>query len=456
MSNRDELPLGMVRTPNGLGRADTPWPLFGVILGGSQRGKSEYSFSPFLHQALIRREGGIFVDPSSTAIAKLKRFLGAEGVRERVREISRDPDKPQLSYNPFDVTGLTPGQVADKASAFVDMYTVVQGWNFGANARAINLTHQSVSLLLALNRRLPPHLQATIFQIPTLLYNDPWRKLVLEAVPERQTGFWLNEFSQIKKEASPPITHRLNSVREDPALRALLGASRSNFSLRQAMDERLIVLADIGKPGIPHTFLANLLLHDLVAAFFSRGEKIKEPRFVFVLDELQTYDGATNGSVADLLEGTAKFGGRGFALTQHFMRLASNTQKALLANRRLMVCFTLEMVAAKSIAADWLKGPDASVLPNLPAYEAIVDTEVSGHRAQFKVRTLPAERLWKAHLNDAAVPALQERLDGLGRSSEDVSRELDTLEERITDHLRSLGIVAASEGPDNVLPMVAE
>src|SRR6202022_2011416 len=105
------------------------------------------------------------IDPTQTAVEKLKRFLGAEGVRERVRELHRDYGRPQLSYNPLDMSGQDRGRLHFKLEAFIDLFVVMQGWDSKQNQRAINLSHQTVLALMELNLLLPPELQATIFQI---------------------------------------------------------------------------------------------------------------------------------------------------------------------------------------------------------------------------------------------------------------------------------------------------
>lgn len=445
----DVQPLGDARDANGESFRGTQVPLSGVVLGGSQNGKTEYALEVFLHQVLVRGEGGIFIDPSYRAVAKAKPFLTALGNRERVREITVRPQQPQISYNPLSMVGRTRADIPPVLDAFVDLFTVLQGWDGKANQRAINVTSQAVEVLLELNLRLPAAAQATVFQIPKLLTDQFWRNNLLPAVPERLRSFWRGEFEVIGKDATPPVTHLLRYVAGNPALRALLGASEANFSFRQAMDEKLIVLAHIGEPGERQRFLANLLLHDMVHAFFSRGDD-GGPTFCYVLDELQTYDGSAGASVADALEGTAKFGGRGYALTQNFLRLSRDTQIALLTNRRLLISFNLEPQAAERVSKGWTRGPSPAVLSALAPHEAIVDCAVEDERHQFKIRTRPVGRVFADYYDPAGLPALDKLIASRGRPAEEVSQELETLDARILEHITRLHVAgeAAAEHSD--------
>lgn len=75
------------------------------------------------------------------------------------------------------------------------------------------------------------------------------------------------------------------------------------------MDRGTVVLACPGSGGTRDRLVANLLVFDLLHAAKGRADLAPErrrPFFVF-LDEVQTYDGASSGNLAALLEQTAKY-----------------------------------------------------------------------------------------------------------------------------------------------------
>lgn len=440
---RDVIPGGYVydarRGREVLLQLDRPTHASGI--GKSRRGKTTWVEGPWLHQALVRREGGAFFDPTAQAIDDVMAFLSPPHIAERVDLISREKGWPMPSYNLFDMYGEPEETVEDRLSAFANSFTAIQGWNSKENTRAINLSRQAAWVLLELGRKLPHHLQPTIFQLPTLLTNDKWRDAVLNCLKRPSlTNFWRYEYPKPNmRDASSPVTHMIYLCSSSSQLRALLGTSRSSFDWRRAMDEGRIVLICLGDEGDEQRILANLLLYDLVRALRSRGKQRDLPSFATVLDEVHTYDGAAGGSVADALEQTAKYGGLFYLLTQSFLTLKQRTQIALVTNTDLIVAGNLEPKAASIVAQGWIRGPDASVLPDLPKYHFVVDAEVQSVRYQFKVRAAEPKHLFPAYYKPELVEPLRTRLASHGRTAASVTPELERLDQSILDYIQGKG-----------------
>jgi hypothetical protein len=134
------------------------------------------------------------------------------------------------------------------------------------------------------------------------------------------------------------------------------------------MNERKIVLACPGADGAKDKLVANLFVFDLLHGAKSRALLAPEqrlPSYVF-LDEVQTYDGASNGTLASMLEQTAKYGIRGTLLNQNPDRLTSDTLNALTTNRSHLITTALNAHAAGMIAREWGGDPSASAIISLP------------------------------------------------------------------------------------------
>ncbi len=153
------------------------------------------------------------------------------------------------------------------------------------------------------------------------------------SMPRRQ--FFTERFPRLSEDAITPVTNLIDRLRSSTQLAALLGAQNSTYDIARAMNERKIVLACPGADGAKDKLVANLLVFDLLHGAKSRASLPPEKRLPFYvfLDEVQTYDGASNGTLASMLEQTAKYGVRGFLLNQNPDRLTSDTLNALTTNR---------------------------------------------------------------------------------------------------------------------------
>jgi hypothetical protein len=231
-------------------------------------------------------------------------------------------------------------------------------------------------------------------------------------------GFWQHEFPAIEKDAVPPVTNLLQALRASPALTALLGSSHSTFDIRGAIDAGQIVLVCPGAPGGEARLIANLLVFDLVSQATRRGEDIPRRQdrrpFLVVLDELQGYDGAVSGSIAEILEQLAEFGVVGLAMNQDPNRLTDRTLKAVLSNRSHLIATCLSYEAAQRIRNEVKGGVQAFTLAQLPRYHFVADVNLSeGRHARpdaFLVRPLSVQEAWADFHCPEKLGALEEAI----------------------------------------------
>jgi hypothetical protein len=101
------------------------------------------------------------------------------------------------------------------------------------------------------------------------------------------------------------------------------------------MDTGRIVLACLGAGGARDKLIANLLLYDLLHTAKARAHTPPEYRRVFyvVADEIQTYDGASGGTLAATLEQTAKYEIRAILCNQNPERLKPSERRDTRAGR---------------------------------------------------------------------------------------------------------------------------
>ncbi len=450
---RDVLPLGRVSGEQGqrivgLRLADT---FFTYTAGRSRWGKTELAITQFL--SLVRSgHGGMFLDPHEDAIRRIKSCLTEPELAERIVEldlVGTRSREGQPGWNLLAARGLSDDARERRVEAIVDSFASALQWG-ERNNRALTLTTQATAALIELSTVLPAELAPTIFQIPTLLGNPEWLEAILPylSVPRRQ--FFSERFPRMAEEAITPVTNLIDRLRSSTQLAALLGSQQSTYDIAKAMNEGRIVLACPGAGGARDRLMANLLVFDLLHAAKGRAHipPAQRREFYVFLDEVQTYDGASSGNLAALLEQTAKYGVRATLLNQNPERLTSATLNALTTNRSHLIATALNAHAAALIAREWASDPPANAITGLPRWTFIAQaTHHGGLTRPFLFENLAVTDLFADAYRPEQVPTIQPTIDkASGRvNSQETIRALDTLDERIRAHLASKADSKAAE-----------
>jgi hypothetical protein len=434
----DLIPLGKIATSSGeqivgVQTADT---FFTYIAGRSRYGKTEAAIAQFAH--IVRAgDGGLFLDPHGDGLERVEPYL-AEVAGERVVRIDLGPggSAEQPGWNLFELGGAAAESEA-RVEAIVDAFASALEWG-ERSTRAINLTTQAAAALAAIAGHLDAELAPTIFQIPTLLSDAEWRRAVLPYLPRADQRFWTDRFPLLASEAITPVTNMVDRLRRSGRVVSLLGQSQSTYRVREAMDAGKIVLACPGTGGTRDRLIANLLLFDLLHAARGRAELSPERRkpFWVFLDEVQSYDGATSGNLAALLEQSAKFGLRAVLLNQNPERLSAATLNALTTNRSHLLASTLNSHAAALVTKEWGGRVSPEALTKLERYRFIAQVTYKGSlSAPFALRGVRVEDVLD---EPAAGRACEGRRHAATprRSAVEVAAHLDGLDDRILAALR--------------------
>ncbi len=426
------MPLGKVSSEHGerLVGVQASETFFTYITGRSRYGKTETAVTMFTH--LVRSgHGGLFIDPHRDALARIKPHLDRRrasrpGGRDRPRAGRR---RRQPAWNLFELRGSSAREAEARVDAVVDAFAAAIGWG-EASTRAINLTTQAAGRW----PRSPGHpakLAPTIFQIPTLLADERWREAVLPFLPGpvRASG----------RALSPPRArgdHAGDQPGRPPA--GLRGDDRparqseGSFSVREAMDEGLIVLLCPGPAGAraadrqPRRLRrpARRPLAGRARAGGAQALRLASTRCRAM----------TSGSLAALLEQAAKFGLGAIYLNQNPERLRPATLAALTTNRSHLLASTLNSRAAGLIARELGGDLDAGALTRLPA----LPLRRAGHRRR---RAVARPSPWRgpgrgcawARGRRVGPPCWRRRsrASGRGRKVVEAIERLETLDERI-------------------------
>lgn len=434
---RDLIPLGTVRDGEG-GQRLVGLPVegtfFSYMAGRSRYGKTETGIGQFLHLARTGC-GCFFLDPHEDAIERIQHYLGEdERARLVVVNFADHVAERQIGWNLF---AADAGTAEQRLDAVVDAFSSALRWN-EVNARALNLTTQSAKALIDLAAGLPAELAPTIFQIPTLLGDERWRNTVLPHVSPPTRTFFRERFPLLSREAITPVTNLIDRLRIAPAIAAVLGNPVSSYDVRAAMDDGKIVLACPGSGSTRDRLIANFLVYDVLHAAKTRATlapQARRPFYVF-LDEVQTFDGAASGNLAAMLEQTAKYGIRAFLFNQNPERLTPATLDAITTNRSHLLTSALNARGAALLAREFGAAIDPATITNLKRHTFLASVTVQGGSTRpFLVHGASADDLYP---DPPPPPAPDTPADGeQGATVADTIAALDTLDQRIYDHLRS-------------------
>jgi hypothetical protein len=376
----DLIPVGKVRTEAGerLVGVRTEESFFTYVAGRSRYGKTEAAIAMFTH--LVRSgHGGLFLDPHGDALDRIRPYLTDPALARRVVEIDLGPGGPdaQPAWNLFALKDTDPEARVD---AIVAAFAAAVGWG-EQSTRAINLTTQAVAALARVAEVVDEEIAPTIFQLPTLLTDEGWREAVVPFLPAHARAFWTGRFPLLSPEAVTPVTNLVDRLRTSRATTALFGRSEGTFSVREAMDRGLIVLACPGSGGPREKLVAGLLAFDLLHAARSRAalDPGKRRRFVAVFDEVQSYDGE---SLAALLEQSAKFGLRAIFLNQDPERLRPATLNALTTNRSHLLTTALNSRSAALLSRELGGGVDPAALTRLERFRFVAQVTSGGELSE--------------------------------------------------------------------------
>lgn len=441
----DVLPLGYALSGEGTERlVGTPLKdlYFSFRIGRSRYGKTETALVQTLALAL-GGHGVWYLDPHADGWRRAAPMLTSPEVLERLWEIDltvRGDHHRIAGYNPLDMSapGMGREHIEDRVDAVVTGFASALSWSDAAS-RARTILTRACETLCHLGLRLPADHQPTLFQIPRLLSDESWREPLLAFLPDNLRRWWTVTFAKYPPDATPTVTNIIERLSSSPTLTAFFGSSVTTYDVRSAMDRGAVVF--VCPPGGDLGRIVNcLLVFDLFRAGRSRGDLPAEARrrFDVMVDELTSIDGASKGHLAAILEQLGKFGVHLHAMTQMAQRLTKTTRDALLQNQSLLSSTAGEIDAARVVTRQWAGQVEPDMLVNLPRFHHVLTTTSNGQvTAPFKVRGALVEELFAGHYAPERLPDQRHAIDvNLGRRPiGEILADLETLEERIHDHL---------------------
>ncbi len=237
---------------------------------------------------------------------------------------------------------------------------------------------------------------STLLDLPRLLTDPAFRKEVITHVNQREIlSFWFNEFDKysawLRSEAISPILNKVGQFLVNLPLRNIIGQSRSTFDLREIMDGRKILIANLskGKIGEDNTsVLGSLLLTEIWLNMLGRAEVPEDKRTPFYLyvDEFHSF---ITLSFASILSESRKYGLNLVMANQYMSQLDEKVRDSIFGNVGSIISFRVGAEDAEYLSREFSPFMEAD-FTNLPNYSIYLRLMIDGMTSTpFSATTLP-------------------------------------------------------------------
>jgi hypothetical protein len=362
-----------------------------LMLGKTGSGKTT-AIRNRIGYCLRAGEGLLALSPEADLIeAEVLPLIPPERLDDVVLIDPADLGQP-VSLNPLH---LQPGEDPDRrVDELMSVFARLTGDEDGsATPRMENILREGIHPLI----RIPG---MTLLDLERLLdrEDDSFRRWVVgQTTDERTRHFWTTTYPSYPKGADLPLRNRLGRFLRPRAVREILCAPGSGFSLRSAMDTGKVVLVKAAD-GLLGPANAQLIMHLMVAelqlAAMSRADLPPERRrfFTAFLDEWETTANPAATSYATLAARARKHGVGLVLALQSLSQVSTKLIRQVLSNTAVLVAFQISADDARRLAREMVGEVDGrlrTVRPedflSLRVGEAICRID----RRVFRLTTLP-------------------------------------------------------------------
>ena len=274
------------------------------VIGKTGMGKSTL-LENLAIQDIQNGSGLGFIDPHGGSAELLLEHIPASRIKDVIYFAPFDTDHP-ISFNVMEDVGQDQRHlVADGLmAAFKKIWPDV--WS----ARMEYILN---NILLALIE----YPDSTLLGVNRMLADKGYRDTVVSKITDPAVrAFWLDEFAKYTdrymQEAGAAIQNKIGQFVSSPIIRNIIGQPHSSFDIREAMDNKKILIMNLSKGRMGEnnaSLLGGMLITKIYLAAMSRANLnasaiAKVPHFFFYVDEFQSF---VNESFANILAEARKY-----------------------------------------------------------------------------------------------------------------------------------------------------
>jgi hypothetical protein len=339
-------------------------------------------------QDILNGNGFAMVDPHGKTADLLLEYIPKDRIKDVIYFAPFDTDHP-VSFNVMEDVGPDRRHLVASGlmSAFKKIW--VDAWSarmeYILNNILLALLEYPDSTLLGVNRML----------------SDKWyrQKVVANISDPSVKSFWVDEFEKYgeryMQEAGAAIQNKIGQFTANPLVRNIVGQTHSSFDIREVMDNKKILIANLSKGKVGEAnanLLGSMLITKIYLGAMSRADVTEKtlqtlPNFYLFVDEFQSF---ANESFADILSESRKYKLNLTMAHQYVDQMSEEVQSAVFGNVGTTIVFRVGPLDAELLEKLFLPQFTAEDLVNLGRYQMYLTLMIDGIGSQpFSALSMP-------------------------------------------------------------------
>jgi len=373
----------------------------------------------------IREGKGIgFIDPHGEAAERLLDFIPSDRINDVVYINPADIDYP-ISFNVMEKVDLDHRHLV--AGGLMGVFKKI--WPDVWSARMEYILHNCILALLE-------YPGSTLLGVNRMLADSDYRKKVVDKITDPVIrSFWVQEFGKYTQryevEATAAIQNKVGQFISAPLIRNIIGQTRSSINMREIMDSKKILIANLSKGRVGEDnsmLLGALLITKLQLSAMSRvdvPESEREDFFLYV-DEFQNF--ATE-SFVNVLSEARKYRLALILAHQYISQMEENVRDAVFGNVGTLISFRIGAEDAEFLEKEFSPNFTAEDMVNLAKYNIYLKLMIDGISGKpFSAVTLAPHSKEKESNRLKIIKASRERY---GTSKKDVEKKISDWAEQV-------------------------
>lgn len=354
------------------------------IIGKTGMGKTNL-LEHLVSQDIQNGHGVAYVDPHGDTSEKLIRLIPPERIKDIIYFNPSDQDFP-IAFNVME--RVDPAYRHLVASGLVGVFKKLWADSWGPRLEYI-LRNALLALL--------EYPDSTLLGVMRILVDKKYQKEVVSYVTDPVVrSFWVDEFTKwndrVLQEVIAPIQNKVGQFLSSSLIRNIVGQSESSFNIRQAMDEKKILILNLSKGRIGEdnsALLGAMMITKIQLAAMGRVDTPEDQRndFYLYVDEFQNF--ATE-AFANILSEARKYRLNLILANQYITQIDEKVRDAVFGNAGTLVSFRVGASDAEFLEKEFEPVFMQNDLVNLPKYHIYLKLMIDGVAGDaFSAMTLP-------------------------------------------------------------------
>ncbi len=374
-----------VQVPFGIKAKDRTKHVY--VIGKTGMGKSTL-LENMAVQDMKNGNGLAFIDPHGATAEVLLEYVPEDRVKDVLYFAPFDTDNP-VSFNVMEDVGPDKRHLVVSGLMSVFKKIWVDAWS----ARMEYILSNTLLALLE-------YPDSTLLGVNRMLSDKHYRRKVIDNITDPAVkSFWVDEFlnynERYMQEAGDAIKNKIGQFTSNPLIRNIVGQPHSSFDLREVMDGKKILIANLSKGLVGESnanLLGSMLTTRLYLAAMSRADLSAEqmksmPNFYFYVDEFQSF---ANATFADILSEARKYKLNLTIAHQYIEQMEEEVRNAVFGNVGTIIAFRVGPFDAEVLETVFTPKFLAADIVNLGFAQIYLSLMIDGIGSQpFSAVTLP-------------------------------------------------------------------